>query len=83
LRITSQSELRTLRPSTRSSLAREQERRRLICPWVLDPAYRPGRTYPRASLLGLPTELRQQILSESLGCEELEEFIKALEAVKE
>ncbi|KAJ4290234.1 hypothetical protein N0V90_010449 [Kalmusia sp. IMI 367209] len=53
---------RTLRLSARSQL-RKEKLAAYIHPWVRDLAFRLQPTaYPRASLLGLPKEIRQQIL---------------------
>lgn len=60
--ITNQHRQRTLRPPVHRRLARERAPQLWKRPWVSDPAWRSGRTYPPASLLGLPAELRQQIL---------------------
>lgn len=72
LRIETLTPSRTLRRSAREQLERERAPRLWIWPWISDPTYRFGRVYARASFLGLPSELRQQILYESLDREELE-----------
>ncbi|EFQ92748.1 hypothetical protein P3342_000709 [Pyrenophora teres f. teres] len=70
-RIYNQVEPRTLRKSARKQLKLERSRSLRISPWMVDPDYRLGQTYPKASLLGLPTELRQRIFYQASGMQEL------------
>lgn len=49
----------------------ERSRGLWVLPWIMTPDYGLGQTYPKASLLGLPVELRQRILYEALDMEEV------------
>jgi hypothetical protein len=62
-------ELHTLKRSARKQLERERAPQLCILPWQ-DLRHSSGRMYPRAGLLGLPTELRQHILHFSYTMEE-------------
>ena len=65
--------LRTLKPSARKELEQERTLQLQISPWVRDPAWRlETRVYPPATLLGLPAELRQQVLYEICNISSLE-----------
>lgn len=64
-------EPRTLKRAARKELDRERAPKLWIYPFK-DLGHSTGRMYPRASLLGLPTELRQQIVYMSYPMEELE-----------
>ena len=67
-------ELRTLKRSARKQLEEERAPQLWIFPWMdmVHLGGDRGRIYPHASLLGLPTEIRQEILHMSYSMEELE-----------
>jgi hypothetical protein len=73
LRINVSNALRTLKRSARTQLDRERGPSLWIMPWngSKQPEVAGGRTFPRASLLGLPPELRQEILYQSCQVKEL------------
>ena len=77
IRIESFHEPRTLKRAARKKLERERAPQLWIYP-CKDLGHSAGRVYPRASLLGLPTELRQQILYMSYPMEELERDLSAV-----
>ncbi|KAA8626741.1 hypothetical protein A1F94_001825 [Pyrenophora tritici-repentis] len=77
-RIYNQVEPRILRPSAKKRLKLERSRRQWIFPWMINPDYRLGQTYPAASLLGLPTELRQRIFHEAFDMKELSTRARAI-----
>ncbi|KAF1849132.1 uncharacterized protein K460DRAFT_85628 [Cucurbitaria berberidis CBS 394.84] len=79
LRIWSQPPLRTLKTSARKGIARERALKLQILPWLRDPAWRlEGCAYPgRATLLGLPPELRQRILYETCSVPNLRDELEA------
>jgi hypothetical protein len=64
-------EPRKLRKSARKQIDRERAPGLWIFPWVMTPSGKFERAYPRASLLGLPVELRQRILYEAFDSNEL------------
>ncbi|KAL6710511.1 hypothetical protein ACN47E_008559 [Coniothyrium glycines] len=67
---------RTLKRSARTQLERERAAM-WIAPWIANSQWRlEHNNYPRASFLGLPTELRQEILYMSGSVEDLEENLK-------
>jgi hypothetical protein len=73
MRIAHSQPQRTLKRSARKYLERERTVRLWMAPWVTDLFWRSKRiTYPDASLLGLPAELRQQILYEAMDMKELD-----------
>jgi hypothetical protein len=74
-------ELRTLKRSARKHIERERATHLQIFPWN-DLPHSNGRLYPRASLLGLPTELRQNILYLSYSMEDLERDTRAVHLTK-
>jgi hypothetical protein len=74
--IASQVPTRTLKPSARKEIARKRAPRLYIYPGDKDPATRSRCDSPRASLLGLPMELRQQILQEAFDTKELENMVE-------
>jgi len=58
--------VRTLKDSARKKLRRERDKR-IRMPWISDPSFRyESRQYPSAHLLGLPTEIRVDILEKCL-----------------
>ncbi|EAT89543.2 hypothetical protein HBH56_016250 [Parastagonospora nodorum] len=69
-------EPRTLKRAARKELERERAPQLWIYPFK-DLGHSAGRIYSRASLLGLPTELRQQILYMSYPMVELERDLSA------
>jgi hypothetical protein len=73
IRIEPHHKLRTLKRSARNRLEKERAPQLWILPWheSQNPSKTPGRKYPQATLLGLPTELRQTILFESYSVLEL------------
>jgi hypothetical protein len=75
-------ELRTLKRSARKQVERERATQVQIIPWN-DLPHSTGRGYPRASLLGLPTELRQNILYLSYSMEDLERDTQAVHLTRE
>ncbi|KAJ4374781.1 hypothetical protein N0V83_001857 [Neocucurbitaria cava] len=67
VKINTATQLRTLKASERKKLERQREPLRQMMPWVHDPSYRSHeRVYYRATFLGLPSELRQKILYQSV-----------------
>lgn len=66
---------RTLKRSARRQLERERAPSLWIMPWVdlKQHGSMSGRVHPKASLLGLPSELRQQILYKSYSLKELKD----------
>jgi hypothetical protein len=75
LHIISYHELRTLKRSARKQLDRERAPTLWIIPWHEAQRFSAGsdQRHSQASLLGLPTELRQNILYESYSIQNLEE----------
>ncbi|KAF2854002.1 hypothetical protein T440DRAFT_444062 [Plenodomus tracheiphilus IPT5] len=72
MHIATQLPVRTLKRSGRKQLQRERAPHLWIYPGLENPAYAATMIHPRASLLGLPIELRQRILHKTLEMEELE-----------
>ncbi|KAH9861645.1 hypothetical protein J1614_011397 [Plenodomus biglobosus] len=72
VRIATQLPVRTLRPSAERKIAKERAPHLWIYPGLENAAYKFGTTHPRTSFLGLPTEIRQQILYMSLNMKDLE-----------
>ncbi|RYO09422.1 hypothetical protein AA0119_g984 [Alternaria tenuissima] len=75
-RINNAFEWRTLRKSARHQIARDRATRLWIYPWITDPTGRFKRHYPEASLLGLPIELRQNIIYKAFDMTELSDMVK-------
>ncbi|CAN9451661.1 unnamed protein product [Alternaria alternata] len=75
-RINNAFEWRTLRKSARHQIARDRAMRLWIYPWITAPTGRFKRHCPEASLLGLPTELRQNILYKAFDMMELSDMVK-------
>jgi hypothetical protein len=72
-------ECRTLRKSARLQIARDSAIRKWIYPWIMAPTGRLRHSYPEASLLGLPTEMRQRILYEAFDMRELRDMVEHTE----
>ena len=72
-------ECRTLRKGARKQIARERAVRLWIYPWIMAPTGRFRHSYPKASLLGLPSEIRQQIIYEAFGMTELRRMVEHTE----
>lgn len=68
VKIAKQEYTRTLRKSARKKYKKEVAPWIYIMPWVHDPSYKydPSRKHPDASFLGLPAELRQMILADTV-----------------
>ncbi|KAF2114082.1 hypothetical protein BDV96DRAFT_577538 [Lophiotrema nucula] len=75
LSINKMSAARTLRKSARNHIRKENEKWNAKIPWVqeLNWRYKPN-AYPRAHLLSLPTEIRQQILTYTITKVEMKEM---------
>ncbi|KAG9186164.1 hypothetical protein G6011_02720 [Alternaria panax] len=77
-RINNKFEWRTPRKSARHQIARDRAARLWIYPWITAPVDRLERRYLRASLLGLPPELRRDIFYKPFDMTELSDMIKQL-----
>ncbi|KAH9869531.1 hypothetical protein IAQ61_006738 [Plenodomus lingam] len=83
VRVAKQFPSRTLKPSARRQIHRERAPHLWICPGIEDPVNARDTSYPRASLLSLPLEIRQQILYLSLDVRDMEAAARAEQATGE
>jgi hypothetical protein len=67
---------RTLRTAARHQIVRDSTVRLWIYPWIMAPTGPSRRSNPKASLLGIPAEIRQTILYEAFDMTELSKMVE-------